>query len=53
MEKNSTIDATDLYTMIPQVEAVLTLKNMLDHFNLKQINGLKTEAIIRLARFVM
>ena len=26
---------------------------MLDHLNLKQVNGLKTEAIIRLARFVM
>ncbi|CAF3147175.1 unnamed protein product [Rotaria sp. Silwood2] len=48
-----TIDVADLYTMIPQVEGVLSLKRMLDHFNLKQINGLKIEAIIRLARFVM
>jgi hypothetical protein len=48
-----TIDVTDLYTMIPQVEGVLTLKKMLDHLKLKQINNLKVEAIIRLARFVM
>lgn len=48
-----TIDVVDLYTMIPQVEGVLSLKKMLDHFNLKQIDGLKTEVIIRLARFVM
>ncbi|CAF1686698.1 unnamed protein product, partial [Adineta ricciae] len=33
-----------LYTMIPQIEGVLTLK---------QINNFKVEAIIRLARFVM
>ncbi|CAF1626475.1 unnamed protein product, partial [Adineta ricciae] len=49
----STIDATDLYTMIPQTEGVLTLKQMLDHHQLKHINNLKVEAIIRLARFVM
>ncbi|CAF3808428.1 unnamed protein product [Rotaria sp. Silwood1] len=48
-----TIDVADLYTMIRQVEGVLSLKRMLDHFNLKQANGLKIEAIIRLARFVM
>ncbi|CAF1584040.1 unnamed protein product, partial [Didymodactylos carnosus] len=48
-----TIDVADLYTMIPQVEGVLSLKKMLDHVNLKQIDGLKTEVIIRLARFVM
>ena len=48
-----TIDVVDLYTMIPQVEGVLTLKKMLDHLNLKQIQGLKTEVILRLARFVM
>ena len=48
-----TIDVTDLYTMIPQVEGVLALRKMLDHLNLKQIGGLKTEVIIRLARFVM
>ena len=48
-----TIDVIDLYTMIPQVEGVLSLRKMLDHLKLKQVNGLKTEVIIRLARFVM
>lgn len=48
-----TIDVVDLYTMIPQVEGVLSLKKMLDYLNLKQIGGLKIETIIRLSRFVM
>ena len=48
-----TIDVTDLYTMIPQVEGVLSLKKMLDYLNLKQVQDLKTEAILRLARFVI
>lgn len=48
-----TIDVADLYTMIPQVEGVLSLKKILDHLKLKQVNGLKTETIIRLSRFVM
>ena len=48
-----TIDVVDLYTMIPQVEGVLSLKKMLDYLNLKQIGGLKVETIIRLSRFVM
>ena len=48
-----TIDVTDLYTMIPQIEGVLSLKKMLDLLKLKQVNGLKTETIIRLSRFVM
>jgi hypothetical protein len=48
-----TVDVTDLYTMIPQVEGVLALKKMLDYLKLKQIGGLKTEVIIRLARFIM
>ena len=39
--------------MIPQVEGVLALRKMLDYFQLKQIGGLKTETIIRLARFVI
>lgn len=30
-----TIDVADLYTMIPQVEGVLSLKKMLDHLHLK------------------
>jgi len=48
-----TIDVTDLYTMIPQVEGVLSLKKMLDYLHLRQINGLHVEVILRLARFVM
>jgi hypothetical protein len=48
-----TIDVVDLYTMIPQVEGVLSLKKMCDHLNLKQIDGLRIETIIRLSRFVM
>jgi hypothetical protein len=47
------IDVSDLYTIIPQVEGVLSLKKMLDHLKLKQIDRLRTEVIIRLARFVM
>ncbi|CAF4491588.1 unnamed protein product, partial [Rotaria magnacalcarata] len=48
-----TIDVADLYTMIPQTEGVLVIKKMLDFLELKQIGGLKIEAIIRLSRFVM
>ncbi len=48
-----TIDVVDLYTMIPQVEGVLALRKMFDHLKITQINGLKLEVIIRLARFVM
>ncbi|CAF3961934.1 unnamed protein product [Rotaria sp. Silwood1] len=48
-----TIDVVDLYTMIPQVERVLCLKKMLDYLKLKKVNGLRTETIIRLSRFVM
>ncbi len=48
-----TIDITDLYTMIPQTEGILSLKKMMDHLNLKQVGGLKTETIIRLSRFVV
>ena len=48
-----TIDVKDLYTMVPQVEGVLSLRKMLDHLKLKQVGGLKVETIIRLSRFVM
>ena len=48
-----TIDVVDLYTMIPQVEGVLTLRKMLNRLNLKQVNGLNIETIVRLSRFVM
>jgi hypothetical protein len=48
-----TIDVADLYTMIPQVEGVLSLKKMLDHLQLKRVEGLNVETILRLSRFVM
>ncbi|CAF1095267.1 unnamed protein product [Rotaria sordida] len=48
-----TIDVADLYTMVPQIEGVLSLKKMVDHLKLKQVDGLKIETIIRLSRFVM
>ncbi|CAF2184868.1 unnamed protein product [Rotaria magnacalcarata] len=48
-----TIDVTDLYTMVPQVEGVLSLRKMLDQLKLKQVGKLKVETIIRLSRFVM
>ncbi|CAF5039469.1 unnamed protein product, partial [Rotaria sp. Silwood1] len=48
-----TIDVADLYTMVPQIEGILSLKKMLDHLKLKQVGGLKIETIIRLSRFVM
>ncbi|CAF2801657.1 unnamed protein product [Rotaria sp. Silwood2] len=48
-----TIDVIDLYTMIPQVEGVLSLKKMLDYMELKKVGSLKIETIIRLSRFVM
>ncbi|CAF3387438.1 unnamed protein product [Rotaria socialis] len=48
-----TIDVTDLYTMVPQIEGVLSLRKMLDQLKLKQVGKLKDETIIRLSRFVM
>ncbi|CAF3561495.1 unnamed protein product, partial [Rotaria sp. Silwood2] len=47
------IDVVDLYTMVPQIEGVLSLRKMLNYLKLKQIGGLKIETIIRLSRFVM
>jgi hypothetical protein len=48
-----TIDVVDLYTMIPQTEGVLSIKKMMDYLEIKQIDGLKAETIIRLGRFVL
>ncbi|CAF5048907.1 unnamed protein product, partial [Rotaria magnacalcarata] len=48
-----TVDVTDLYTMVPQIEGVLSLRKMLERLKLKQVGGLKIETIIRLSRFVM
>ncbi|CAF4161381.1 unnamed protein product [Rotaria magnacalcarata] len=47
------IDVTDLYTMVPQIGGVLSLKKMLDYLQLKQSGGPRIETIIRLSRFVM
>ncbi|CAF4766812.1 unnamed protein product, partial [Rotaria sp. Silwood2] len=48
-----TIDVLDLYTMIPQLEGVLSLRKMLDYLKLKRVGRLRIETIIRLSRFVM
>jgi hypothetical protein len=48
-----TIDISNLYTMIPQTEGILSPKKMMDYLKLKEIGGLKTETIIRLSRFVV
>ena len=42
------IDVIDLYTMIPQVEGVLSLKKMIDYAKLKQVGGLKVETIVQM-----
>jgi hypothetical protein len=49
----STIDVIDLYTMVPQVEGVLSSRKMMNYLKFKQIGGLKVETIIQLSRFVM
>ncbi|CAF4324613.1 unnamed protein product, partial [Adineta steineri] len=48
-----TLDVIDLYTVIPQTDGILAIRRMLDYLNVKQVDGLKTETIIRLGRFVM
>ncbi|CAF1403495.1 unnamed protein product, partial [Rotaria sp. Silwood1] len=48
-----TIDVVDLYTMVPQIEGVHSLRKMLDYLKLKQVGGLKIETILRLSRLVM
>ena len=48
-----TMDVIDLYTMIPQIEGVLSIKKMLDSLGMNQIGGLRTETIVRLSHFVM
>lgn len=47
------IDVTDLYTMIPRVEGVLSLKKMFDHLHLQHVGVSQIEVILRLARFIM
>ncbi|CAF4340872.1 unnamed protein product, partial [Rotaria magnacalcarata] len=39
-----TIDVTDLYTMVPQIEGVLSLRKMLDQLKLKQL--IKLEIVV-------
>ncbi|CAM4816277.1 unnamed protein product, partial [Rotaria magnacalcarata] len=48
-----TMDVTDLYTMIPQEGGVTTIKRLIEASGLKQIDGVKKEIILALARFVM
>ena len=48
-----TIDVTDLYTMIPQEGGIKAIKNLMEISGLKQIDGVKREIILALARFVM
>ncbi|CAF3972554.1 unnamed protein product [Rotaria sp. Silwood1] len=48
-----TMDVMDLYTMMPQIEGILSIRKMLNLLNIKQVNDLKIETIIRLSRFVV
>ena len=48
-----TVDATDLYTMIPQEGGVKAIKRLIEISGLKQIDGVKKEIIFALTRFVM
>ncbi|CAF3732621.1 unnamed protein product [Rotaria sp. Silwood1] len=48
-----TMDMTDLYTMIPQEGGIAAIKKLIEASNLKQIDGVKKEIILALARFVM
>ncbi|CAF4168919.1 unnamed protein product [Adineta steineri] len=47
------MDVTDLYTMIPEEGGVTAIKRLMETSNLKQIDGVKREIILALARFVM
>ncbi len=48
-----TMDITDLYTMIPQEGGITAIKRLIEACGLKQIDGVKKEIILALARFVM
>lgn len=48
-----TFDITDLYTMIPQEEALDVLVEFLVHFGYKKVNGVPIDAIRKLARIVL
>ena len=48
-----TSDVTDLYTMIPQEEAIAILRRFLVHFGYNQVKGMTLDAIESLARIVL
>lgn len=48
-----TMDVNDLYTMIPQEGGIKAIKKLIEASGLKQIDGVKKEIILALARFVM
>ncbi|CAF4990187.1 unnamed protein product, partial [Rotaria socialis] len=47
------MDVTDLYTMIPQEGGIKAIRKLMETSNIKQIDGVKKEIILALARFVM
>lgn len=48
-----TSDVTDLYTMLPQEEAIKILKRFFHHFNYTHVHGMTIDAIESLARLVL
>ncbi|CAF4402828.1 unnamed protein product, partial [Rotaria magnacalcarata] len=48
-----TMDVSDIYTMIPQEGGIKAIRKLMETSNIKQIDGLKKEIILALARFVM
>ena len=48
-----TCDITDLYTMIPQEEAISILKEFLEHFQYTHVQKMSIDAIQSLARIVL
>lgn len=48
-----TFDITDLYTMLPQEEAIAILKKFLLSFGYKHVKGMTLDAIESLARIVL
>jgi hypothetical protein len=48
-----TMDVSDLYTMIPQEGGIKAIKWLIEESDLKQIDEVKKEIILALARFVM
>ncbi|CAF5147309.1 unnamed protein product, partial [Rotaria sp. Silwood1] len=41
-----TMNVMDLYTMMPQIEGILSIRKMLNFLNIKQVNDLKIQTII-------